>query len=204
MKALILFLPVMFVLVSCGSVRCKQLIGKEPVDLSGEGGRDLNGEWDDGDGGVGGRIKVINAAKGEILWFEPKQEGQKQEKPIKMFIRSTGDYTFLNVEPDENGERRWWLLGGDENVIILWMPDAEAFRKLIAEGKIKGKNDPEPKPKQSNGSDGKKDEVPYFPADQPGAVIDDPKGEWVEKLVEGEFGVPFHWKEPLILRKKKK
>ena len=64
--------------------------------------------------------------------------------------------------------------------------------KLIDEGKIKGTNDPE----TTMDAEGKE-----VKNNNPGAVIDDPEGEWVRKMVAGEFGVLMDWKHPHVLRR---
>ncbi len=194
MKALLILLPLLVCIISCSNIRSKQLVGAEPVDLTTEEGEaDISGEWVDNEGEGIGRIKVTNAKKGEILFTPAKKKDEEQEEASKILIRSSEDYVFLNYEPDENGERQWYLLGGGENELLIWTPNNDAFRKLITDGKIKGKNDPTTE-KDAQGNDVQKKNA--------GAVIDDPKGEWVEKLVAGEFGVPFDWKSPTVLRKR--
>ncbi|MCP5538122.1 MAG: hypothetical protein H7A51_18060 [Akkermansiaceae bacterium] len=194
MKTLILLLPVLVAITtSCSNIRSKQLVGAEPVDLTAVGAQDISGEWINKDGEVIGRIEVTNATKGEILFTPAKKEGEEQGEAAKISIRSSNDYVFLNYEPDEKGERRWYLLGGGNNEFLIWSPDNDAFRKLIADGKIKGRNDPDTK-KDAQGNEVEKQNA--------GAVIDDPQGEWVEKLAAGGFGVPFDWKNPMVLRKK--
>ncbi|MDA0768152.1 MAG: hypothetical protein O3A87_11145 [Verrucomicrobia bacterium] len=76
------------------------------------------------------------------------------------------------------------------NELIVWEPDMKLFRKLIAEGTIKGTNEPETRVDDG----GKEVRNPT-----PGAVIDDPEGEWVKKMVAGEFGVLMAWRHPHVL-----
>ena len=89
------------------------------------------------------------------------------DDPTKVKLRRTDDYAFANFEMNEKGERTWMLMGADSdmNEIYLWTPDSKLFRKLIAEGKIKGTNDPKTKLDE----EGKEVNV-----QNPGAVIDDP------------------------------
>ena len=176
----------LFLFVSCSNIRSKQLVGAEAVDLSELVGDGLNieGKWMNSDGEIS-VITFINKKKGEVLFgaFQPAEDG---EKPTKLFIRNSGDSYFVNFPKDEKGERGWMRIGGNNNQIFLWEPDREAFRKLIAAGKIKGVNDVKKEPKVG---------ITELP---PGAVIDDPKGEWVKKIIAGEFGVLFEWQQPIV------
>ena len=192
MKALWL-LPVILVLIGCVNVRTKHLLGAEPVDLSlpdeSEEFSGIAGEWVDADGLVA-RVTVIDAEEGEIL-YAPQAEG---DDPKKVTLRRTDDFAFANFETDEKGERIWMLAGtnSDMNEVYLWTPDSKRFRKLIAEGKIRGTNDPETKIDE----EGKEEDV-----QNPGAVIDDPEGKWIARMIAGEFGVLVDWKHPLVFRR---
>ena len=114
--------------------------------------------------------------------------------PSRSPLRTSGNDVFVNFPPDEDGERIWMLMRvqGEMNEIILWDPDTALFRDLIEKGKIKGTNDPE-STIDENGEETKNR--------NPGAVIDDPTGEWVEKMIADEFGVVFDWKDPHVLRR---
>ncbi len=188
MKALLILLPLLGILISCSNIRSKQLVGAEPVNLTElkEKGLNIVGHWVDAEGDIG-VISVIDAKKGIVQYGPKKDDGSES---IKMWLRQTGDYYFANFEASKKGERAWLLLGGNENQIFAWEPDRDAIRKLIAEGKIKGVNDPERK---------KEDGPQKLGTPEPGGVIDDPKGEWVTKMMTGEFGVIFEWREPRVL-----
>ena len=75
--------------------------------------------------------------------------------------------------------------------------DAEGVVALITvvngkEGEIKGTNDPE----TEIGPEGEE-----VTKQNPGAVIDDSEGLWVQKMIAGEFGVLVDWKNPKVLRR---
>ncbi len=196
MKVLFLIALPIFLLVSgCSSVRSKQLVGKTKVDLTQSIGEVplalIAGEWLDLDGDVISVI-VTNAKEGEL---HCETVDNDDDDPAKLTLRKSGDHVFVNYPPDEDGERDWFLMKiqGEMKGILLRRPDTAIFRELIAKGKIKGVNDPESK-KDEDGNE--------FKNRRPGAVIDDPSGEWVEKMIAGEFGVVFDWQNPTVLRKK--
>lgn len=187
MKSLFYLLPLLGFFVSCSNIRSKQLVGAEPVNLAGlkEKGWDIAGRWTDSDGNTV-EITVIDAKKG-VVQYAPLKQGDSA--PTQWMLRQSGDYYFANIWDEKSKESRWLMLGGNGNQIFAWEADREAFRKLIAEGKIKGANDPEPKA----------DAPPRKHKQAPGAVIDDPKGEWVNKMIAGEFGVLVDWRHPRVL-----
>ena len=194
MKALLLLaFPVFLLVTSCTAVRSKQLVGKTKVDLSQEDGEAslsaIAGEWVNIEGDVTPFV-VTNAKEGQVRCGPVDDDDS-----FTMTLRKSGEHIFANFPPDEKGERVWLLMKarGETEELIFWAPDVAIFRDLIAKGKIKGTNDPESK-KDKNGKERKNQ--------SPGAVIDDPGGEWVEKVVAGEFGVVFNWQDPLVLRKK--
>ena len=139
-------------------------------------------------------MTITDAQKGEILYASLEEE-DKDDEPVKLQLRRSEDHLFINFEPNEKGERVWLLFQAQASLtqLVYWQPDRERFRELIAAGEIKGVNDPE---KVTN----EKGEL--VDSKNPGAVIDDPNGDWVDKMVAAEFGVLFDWRNPSVLRKK--
>lgn len=196
MKTLLFLSFLALCAASCSGVRSKQLVGAKPVDITPEdGGPGLEGEWVDKEGKVIGSVKVTDARNGEILFMPRKEEGKKQGEDVKLRIRCTGDDVFLNSGPDGDGEFHWYLMKHEAGQLIFWEPDNAAFRKLVAGGRIRGKNDPE----YRKGPDGGR-----IRQMNPGTVVDDPEGAWVGKMVAGEFGMVYDWKNPIVLRLKAK
>ena len=181
-------------LVSCGEIRSIQPVGLEIVELSSKDSEpSIAGTWSVGDQTF--IIKVSDPLKGELILLSPDAE------ELKCTVRSTADHVFLNWKyADGTGDSYWRLIkiNDEKDEIIVWLTDVDAFRKLITEGKIKGNNDPKPRRVK------KVDGIDVVTFDQAGALINDPKGEWQKKMNAGEFGVLFFWKDPIVLRKKKK
>lgn len=196
MKALVFLLPLLLTLGACSNIRSKQPVGAEPIDLSQSIGEvqlaSIAGEWVRHDG-ERSLVTIIDPKEGRIR-YSSLEEDSEEEEPVDLQLRRSGNHLFLNFEPDEDGERVWLLLKvqGDLNELLYWEPDRDCFRQLIAEGKIPGTNDPSTTTNEAG------EEVE---AKNPGAVINDPGGAWVEKMVAGEFGVLFDWMNPTVLRR---
>ena len=127
-----------------------------------------------------------------IPWRTCSVGWSARRAPIKARIRMTEDHIFVNLNPEAAGEWPWMLMGvSGMDQILLWAPDRELFRKLIAEGKIKGTNDPDTEI-NSAGEEVKKK--------NPGAVIDDPEGLCVKQMIEGQFGVIVNGRSPMVFR----
>lgn len=131
MKALILLFPVFCLLVGCSSIRSKQLVGKEPVDLSGSIGEvelsGIAGEWVDADGELSS-VTVTHAKEGEILYASLNDD---DEEPMKLQLRVSEDHVFVNFPADDAGERMWRLMkvNGEMNQILVWEPETERAGK---------------------------------------------------------------------------
>ncbi len=82
MKALLFLLPLLVCIVSCSSIRSKQLVGAEPVDFTANDANDISGEWVNNEGEVFGSLKVTNAKNGEILFTPTKNLDEEPGEEI--------------------------------------------------------------------------------------------------------------------------
>jgi len=126
-------------------------------------------------------IKVVDSEKGFLRFASiKKSDGTLELEEIEVFLRSSGDWIFLNMKDKDNPEISQYLWGRIANKgkqIILWLPDYEKFKALIEEGKFPGE------------------------IQDDNIVLGELDPKHYELITSESIGVPFHWDDPMVLNK---
>lgn len=179
--------------IGCQSVTSYQPVGTEPATLDPaewDGRWLMMGDWVP--------VRVADAENGVIEFGPPEEVEEEEAQPLRMSIRSAGDWLFLNIsseeieklegggdpeaEPDEEKEPVTYLWGrvtNRENQVTFWLPDFEKFSDLVEAGALPGE--------LPGGEDGDK------------VILKELTPEHLEIVMSGEHGVLFKWDEPVAL-----
>ncbi len=126
-------------------------------------------------------VRVADAAKGQLQVIAVDTDQEKPElKSMEVFVREAGPWMLLSIRDDEarDGVRYEWARGKiDADQLVVWLPDKDAFRTLVRDGKLKGRVE---------GSD---------------VFFDTLSSADIAALAAGTLGVPFMWDEPLVFRR---
>lgn len=179
--------------VGCQSVTSYQPVGNEPATLD-------PAEWDGRWLMMGNWVPVrVADAENGIIEFGPPEEAEEEEaQPLRMSIRRSGDWLFLNIsseeiekmegggdaeaDPDEEKAPVTYLWGrvrNHQNQVTFWLPDFEKFRDLVEAGTLPGE----------------------LPGGEQGdtVILKELTPEHLAMIIAGEHGVLFQWEEPIAL-----
>lgn len=155
-----------------GCILSKKLIGETPAECT---VAEYAGTWVDSEG-ERLNVEVINAADGHI---RSTKLVQSHEKPTDYFFRKCGDYMIVNLKEGKESPYIVLLAKKSENKLELFIPNTEAFARLIKQGTIKGEIK-----KDENGN------LAYCNIEG----IEEPE---LKKILNGEYGNDlFRWKHP--------
>lgn len=124
----------------CATVTSSEPVGTEPVSLAEE---EWEGTWRIvGSAGVV-VVRVDDAENGvlELAGISEKDDQFQLEK-MRCLIRKSGDWTFANLQNEENETYAWLRIEKSNHGVIGWLPDYERIGKLLDEDKLSG-NRPE-------------------------------------------------------------
>ena len=163
-------------LSACSPVLVRDPIGEAPYPVQRE---EWEGEWIHEDGLA--IIRVADEGEGTLLisGVEEKDDALRLET-LKVTFRRSGEWIFASMR-DESASKKeneyvWGRVRKVDDLILVWLPDADKFKRLIEEGILPGETDD-------------------------GVLLTDLKKAHYEIITSGAQGVLFEWDEPMILRR---
>ena len=163
-------------LSACTPVLVREPIGETPYPVRSE---EWEGEWIHEDGLM--IIRVADEGQGTLLVAGVEEkEGALRLETLKVTLRQSGEWVFASVRDEtasaKEDEYVWARVRKDGSMIVVWLPDADKFKRLIEEGTLPG---------ETGGS----------------IILKDLKKEHYEIITSEAQGVLFEWDEPMILRR---
>jgi hypothetical protein len=163
-------------LSACSAVLVREPIGEAPYPVQ---EKEWEGEWIHEDGLI--FIRVADEDEGALLLagVEEKDEVLGLETS-KVTLRRSGEWVFASLRDEtasaKEDEYVWARIRKADDMIIVWLPDADKFKGLIEEGILPGETGD-------------------------GILLKDLKKEHYEIITSEAQGVLFEWDEPMILRR---
>ena len=163
-------------LSACTPVLVREPIGETPYPVRSE---EWEGEWIQEDGLM--IIRVADEGEGTLLvaGVEEKDDALRLET-LKVTLRQSGGWVFASLRDEtaspKEDEYVWGRVRKDDDLIVVWLPDADKFKRLIEEGILPGETGD-------------------------GVLLTDLKKEHYEIITSEAQGVLFEWDEPMILRR---
>jgi hypothetical protein len=173
-----------FTLSGCTTVMSTQPVGETPMVLVAE---EWEGTRSDTEDFL--EMRVIDAEGGrlEAAWIEGREDGFELER-IEVVVRRSGDAIFGNAleeadaedEPGGKAEAEtlyaFFRLARDGEKLVIWWPEADAFRELVESGTLPGR--------VTEGKD---------------VVLETLSAEQLALLSSNESAYLYGWKEPGVL-----
>lgn len=150
----------------------RQIVRAEPADWE--------GTWLGEDGAL--TVRVVDAERGhlEVGWVEAKPGGLVMES-IEAHLRDhegDGYVSVTGLEDQEELDGYLWLrLSREGEQLLLWLPNAESFRRLVEEGTLPGE------------------------LREDGVVLGALEDAHLALIASDAHGVLFEWQEPMVLRR---
>jgi hypothetical protein len=163
-------------LSACSTVLVREPIGEAPYPVQRE---EWEGEWIQEDGLT--IIHVADEGEGTLLIAGVEEkDGALRLETLEVTLRQSGGWVFASMR-DESASGKadeyvWARVRKTDNLIVVWLPDADKFRQLIEEGILPGETGD-------------------------GILLKDLKKEHYEIITSEAQGVLFEWDEPMILRR---
>jgi hypothetical protein len=151
-------------------------VGEKPAVLIPD---EWTGSWLVPDGVL--TIRVIDPGKGiiEALFIDDEKKDALLEK-YTIHLFKSGDFLFASTKDSDHPDPiryLWGLMRKDDRRIMIWLPEEDKFRDLVAKGTIPGTSD--------------KDKV----------TLGDLKSEQLKLLSSKDAGNLYDWSEPIVLIK---
>ena len=164
------------VLSACSAVLVREPIGEAPYPVQRE---EWEGEWIQEDGLT--IIRVTDEGEGTLLIAGVEEDDDALRlETLKVTLRQSGGWVFASLRDEtasgKEDEYVWGRVRKDDNLIVVWLPDADKFKRLIEEGILPGETGD-------------------------GILLTDLKKEHYEIITSEAQGVLFEWDEPMILRR---
>ncbi|HUR58407.1 MAG TPA: hypothetical protein VM029_11895 [Opitutaceae bacterium] len=177
-RCALLVIALAFVVGGCSAVYVRTPVGETAHVLQ---PNEWAGTWltPDGKALV---VSVPDPGKGvlQIVGLEGN-EHDLQVKKYTIAVTESAGWLFANVRDDARPDASrhiWGRLKRDEDMVIIWPPDVRAFKALVRDGKVKGKE-----------------------LDSGDVELEFIAPETMLAFATGELGVPFGWDTPFILRR---
>ena len=165
-------------LCACSEVYVSQPVGDEPLVLDDS----WTGTWLS-DGHIMHTV-VVDAEKGllQAAWIEPGENGfELQQYPVQ--VRQSGEYRFVSIPDEEDGQGYVWaLVKKESSEILLWSPDPGKFAALVRAGEFPGRM-----------------QEPENP-DNDTVVLEKLEAEALELVVDPATGL-LDWQDPLVMER---
>lgn len=169
---------ILLIVCGCSIVASKAPVGQVPVVVDEKG---WNGTWYNPDGTYC-VLQVRNEHEGilQLAWIENDKELKYQSGEV--FIRKSGNVLFVSTKETQEKTGAdvvyvWARIKKERNMILIWLPDEEKFRKLIEAHILPGEI--------KNGM----------------TILGDLKPEHMKAITSEEKGLLFDWERPLVLIK---
>lgn len=135
------------------------------------------GTWLNEDGAL--TVRVVDAAKGhlEVGWIESGRDGLRLEL-LEAHLREFGGdayASFTGLDDDEVPGYLWVRLAREGERLVLWLPEAESFERLVGEGVLPGR------------------------LEEDGVVLGALDESQLALVGADEGGELFAWREPMVL-----
>jgi hypothetical protein len=154
-------------------------MGEKEVGISGKG---WEGTWVDSDG----TVAVVNVLEGDRGLIRvaglDEAEGQLALNQSNVYLRSSSGWLFGSIEKDREDPLSpdrylWCRIKKEGDLIVIWAPNEELFRRLVDEGALPGKT--------------------Y----DRGVELGNLETRHYRLITSEERGVLFRWDQPLFFRK---
>lgn len=132
---LIMVVSIGFLMIGCSAVYVPEPVGEEAVELD----ETWSGAWLHEEHVIQARIGHAENGLLNVVWVE-QEKGKLVLKSYSVNLRTQGEHTFASFWDDDSDHGYIWMLldRPSEDVVVIWMADANKFRSLISDGKLKG------------------------------------------------------------------
>lgn len=164
-------------LAGCDYVASVEPVGQRPVRAE---PAEWAGTWLNDDGAL--TVRVVDPGRGhlEVGWIEAKPDGLVMES-IEVHLREyrgDGYASVTGLEEQEELDGFLWLrLERESERLLLWLPSAASFRRLVEDGKLPGE------------------------LKEDGVVLGKLDDAQLALIGADAEGVLFEWREPMVLQR---
>ncbi len=115
-------------------------MGRDPVQLEAS---EWAGTWLHEEGAFAVRVADGQSGRLQVAWIE-EEDGGLEMKSLDAHLRRFEDWLFVSFPGEEDDrpegtEYLWMRLVRDGELVHMWWPRPEAFRRLVEEGALPGK-----------------------------------------------------------------
>ncbi len=165
------------VLAGCDYVASVEPLGRRPLRAE---PAEWAGTWLNDDGAL--TVRVVDPGRGhlEVGWIDAKPEGLVMES-IEVHLRQFQGDRYASVtgleEQEELDGYLWLRLERQGERLLLWLPSAASFRRLVEEGTLPGE------------------------LRDDGVVLGKLADDQLALIGSDADGVLFEWREPMVLER---